>query len=162
MSMIGCFLSLNAFELEELIADPSGVADFVFPDEEENEASIDVDKAWHGIHFLLTGDAWGGSPPLADVVLGGTEIGEDIGYGPARYLTPAETKAAADAIAAISPDDFRARYDAAALSKHEIYPGIWDDPEDEALEYLAEHFESIREYFEEAATRGDAMLKYIS
>jgi hypothetical protein len=32
---------------------------------------LEVDKAWHGIHFLLCGDAEGGEPPLGSAVLGG-------------------------------------------------------------------------------------------
>src|SRR5512147_1898048 len=27
-------------------------------------ATTDIDKAWHGIHYLLTKTAWGGDPPL--------------------------------------------------------------------------------------------------
>src|SRR5579872_4450187 len=30
--------------------------------------AIDIDKAWHGIHYLLTGTAWAGSAPLSFIV----------------------------------------------------------------------------------------------
>ena len=44
-----------------------------------------LEKAWHGLHYLLTGDAWGGGPPLNFIVMGGDEIdGVDTGYGPPR------------------------------------------------------------------------------
>jgi hypothetical protein len=26
--------------------------------------SMDLDKSWHGIHYMLTGTAWEGTPPL--------------------------------------------------------------------------------------------------
>ena len=98
MSMIGNFLQVSPAELAELISDPSRVESVIYPNGEENENCIDVDKAWHGIHYLLAGDTWGGDPPLANVVLGGTAIGDDVGYGPARYLTADEVRAIGDAL----------------------------------------------------------------
>ena len=55
MSMIGNFLQLSPAELAELMNDPSRVERFIYP-EEEHDNCIDVDTAWHGIHFLLNGD----------------------------------------------------------------------------------------------------------
>jgi len=160
--MIGNFLRLSSDELAALIADPSSVEDFIYPDDEERENNIDVDKAWHGIHYLLAGDAWAGEPPLANVVLGGTEIGDDVGYGPARYLTVDEVQAAADALKDIPPEKFRARYVASELSKNRIYPEIWDDADEDAIGYLTTWYETLREYYIDAATQGHAMLKYLN
>lgn len=162
MSMIGNFLQLSSEELEALIADPSAVESFIYPDDEERERSIDIDKAWHGIHFLLAGEPWGGDPPLANVVLGGTEIGDDVGYGPARYLTAAEVQAAASALQDITPDVLRSRYVASELSENDIYPQIWDEPEDDAFGYLGPWYETLRDYFIDAAAKGNAMLKFFN
>lgn len=160
--MIGNFLQLSSEELAALIADPSSVQSFIYPEGEEGENSIDVDKAWHGIHYLLVGDSWGGEPPLANVVLGGTEIGDDFGYGPARYLTADEVCAAANALKDISPDVLRSRYVASELAKNEIYPEIWDDPDDDSVEYLASWYQTLRDYYLDAAAKNNAMLKYLN
>jgi hypothetical protein len=49
---------------------------------------VDIDKAWHGIHFVLTGEVFDGSEPLVNVVMGGVPIGdEDVGQGWARGLS---------------------------------------------------------------------------
>jgi hypothetical protein len=162
MSMIGNFLQLSSEELAALIADPSGVQSFIYPEGEECENSIDIDKAWHGIHYLLAGDAWGGEPPLANVVLGGTEIGEDFGYGPARYLTADEVRAVANALKDITAELLRSRYVASELSKNEIYPEIWDDPDDDAVGYLASYYQTLRDYYIDAAAKKSAMLKYLN
>jgi hypothetical protein len=162
MSMIGNFLQLSSSELAAIIADPASVEAFIFPDDEEHENSIDVDKAWHGIHYLLAGDTSGGEPPLSNVVLGGTEIGDDVGYGPARYLTADEVQAAADALKDITPESFRTRYVAAELSTNGIYPEIWDDAADDAVGYLTTWYETLRDYYIDAATKGHAMLKYLN
>jgi hypothetical protein len=92
MSMIGNLRLVSDEQLNELFADPDQVEDFLYesgepsPDEED-----DVDKAWQGLHFLLTGSAWNGEPPLNFLVSGGREIGDvDVGYGPARGFTSTE------------------------------------------------------------------------
>ena len=161
MSMIGNFLQVSPSELQALIDDPSSVEEFIYPEEEERENCIDIDKAWHGIHFLLTGDAWEGALPLSNVVLGGTEIGGDVGYGPARYITADDVRAVTEAIADLTPQDLAKRYDASALTRNEIYPEIWDEGDD-AIQYLTTYYESLRDYFLDASSRGNAMLKYVN
>ncbi len=52
-----------------LTAEPGNVEAFIYPDEGEHESNLDVDKAWHGIHFLLACSFWAVDSPLANVVL---------------------------------------------------------------------------------------------
>ncbi len=49
-------------------------------------ASLSIDKAWHGVHYLLCGKAEPGTDIASQAIMGGTESGEDLGYGPARYF----------------------------------------------------------------------------
>jgi hypothetical protein len=37
---------------------------------------LGLEKSWHGLHFLLTGDAWMGDPPLNFLTMGGEEVGD--------------------------------------------------------------------------------------
>jgi hypothetical protein len=175
MSMIANYMHIPPEQLAALQADPASVGDLLdslYPDEQEDEDEkhavpparhIDIDKAWHGIHFLLNGSAWEGEPPLFNVVLGGTELGdEDVGYGPARYLTPEEVRETFLALEPVSVDALRARYDARTLTKAEIYPEIvWERDGDEALQYLLAYYGAVVEFFGEAARLGDAMLLYM-
>ncbi|MEO1469034.1 MAG: DUF1877 family protein [Pseudomonadota bacterium] len=89
---------------------------------------LDLDKAWHGVHWLLAGDAETTALP-AGVLLGGREIGEDIGYGPLRVATPAETQAVADHLVPLDRAALETRLDPAAMAAAELYPGHWtEDP----------------------------------
>ena len=58
--------------------------------------SISIEKAWHGLHYLLCGEVEPGSRPLSQAILGGAEVGEDMGYGPARYFTLTQVAGIAD------------------------------------------------------------------
>ena len=160
MSMIGNFLQRTSAELDALIANPADVESFIYPDEDENENCIDIDKAWHGIHFMLTGTQYDGDPPLSNVIFSGATIGDDVGYGPARYLTPTEVAEVAEALRSIPPDDLAKRYDAAALTANDIYPQIWGGDED--LEYILSWYGTLRDYYADAASKGNAMLQYLN
>ena len=41
-----------------------------------------IDKAWHGVHFILANTVYEPTAPPGDAVLGGTPVGDDLGYGP--------------------------------------------------------------------------------
>lgn len=123
--------------------------------------ATDLDKAWHGIHYMLTGTAWEGEPPLNFLTQGGTVIGEvEVGYGPARGMTAAEVKVVAGALAGIDEAFMRARFDPAQMTQLDIYPGIWDrDPaEDDSFGYCMEYFGALRAFVMRAAERGAGLV----
>jgi hypothetical protein len=155
--MMGNLKQISAATLEEIKADPSIVEEILFSEEGEAEG-LEIDKAWHGLHYLLTGEAWGGAPPLANAVLGGEEIGEDFGYGAARYLTPGQVKEVATALSGVSEEELTNRFDPDAMRAAQIY-GISGDDDD--LEYLLEYFRPLVEYYQDASQKGNAMLLYL-
>src|ERR1700733_10559446 len=136
MSMIGNFRRVSMHRIEALRADPTDITSVLYPEDEATQVGsdvlLDVDKAWHGIHFLLNGEAWEGTPPL-DFIVGGQAIGDiDVGYGPARGFSADEVAAIAAALHPITAETLRARFDPAAMMAADIYPTIWDrKPEDD-------------------------------
>ena len=68
-----------------------------------------VDKAWQAIHFLLTGEIEGGSPPLAWAVLGGLELADEKNYtggSPLRILSPEQVREVAEALSGFLLSDY--------------------------------------------------------
>jgi len=128
-------------------------------------SSTDLDKAWHGIHYLLTKTAWEGRAPLNFLVAGGRQVGKiDVGYGPARVLSAAETQAAHAALALIDDETLRARFDPADMAAKEIYPEIWDrDPEHEdSLDYLLEYAGILRTFLAQVVERKQGLVVYLT
>jgi hypothetical protein len=116
-------------------------------------ARADLDKAWHGIHYLLTGTAWEGSPPLNFLVSGGREVGRiDVGYGPARVLTAAEVAKAHHALEGLTDEALRARFRPDAMMSLKIYPEIWDraPDDDDTLGFLMDYVSTLRSFLREA------------
>ncbi|MCP4600899.1 MAG: YfbM family protein [Proteobacteria bacterium] len=124
---------------------------------EEEVSDTDLDKAWHGIHFLLTGSDWEGDPPLNFLVSGGIEVGDvDVGYGPARVFRSSEVAEIHNALSELQEDDLRARFRPDVMMKKDIYPTIWDrdSKDDDTLGYLFEYFAELKKFVGNAAGKG--------
>jgi hypothetical protein len=124
---------------------------------EGDVAETDLDKAWHGIHYLLTGSAWEGEAPLDFLLQGGTVLGEEEEDEPApRLFSADEVKAIGHALAALDDDDLRARYDPDAMQRLDIYPDIWDGEEE--LDYCLEYFGQLQDFVADAARHERAIV----
>lgn len=163
MSMIGNYRRIKQTRLDELLARPEQLSYFLYPDgDDDDSAHLDIDKTWHIIHFLLNDDAWEGTWPLVGVVMGGTEISdEDVGYGPARYLTPDAVKEVSRAVSAISPDALWARFDADAVQQAEIYPEVWSSASEDQS-YVTGYYQQLQDFFAAAAASGEAVIIYLN
>jgi CRP-like cAMP-binding protein len=121
------------------------------------EEGLNLEKSWHVLHYLLTGKPEEAPPPLGDAILGGTEIGDDLGYGPARFLTAQQVREVAKALAAVSNEDLASHFDLDAMIAARIYP-VRDGTE---LEMAQHYFEHLTRYYADASTNGNAMLLYL-
>jgi hypothetical protein len=120
MSMIGNLARITDEQLQGLYQRPAAIHEMLYPDVQiakparqgffsrllgrkalgqkivsagglQNGDQIDLDKAWHTLHFLFTGSAWDGEFPHGFLVSCGRPVGDvDVGYGPARGFTSAE------------------------------------------------------------------------
>lgn len=169
MGMVLSLYGATDAQIGELLASPESIHDFLDDerevDEDEGVLTTDLDKAWHGLHYLFTGTAWEGAMPLSFLVTAGAQIGdEDVGYGPARAFTHREVKQIREAVHALSPDALRARFDPRTMKKLEIYPDIWDrDPQDDdTLGYLLEYRGVLCGFLDAAARDGLGMVVVLS
>jgi hypothetical protein len=79
------------------------------PREEGDEG--DTDKAWQGMHFILTGTAEGGHFPEGFIMHGGTPVGDDKEEKCARLFQPEEVQQIQTMLQAQSEEGLRQRYD---------------------------------------------------
>ena len=165
MELIGRRLSED--ELRALLADPSTVDALLFGDLDDDDAEmpepeLDLGKLWHAVHYLLAGTAWDtGDGAAGAAVLGGADIGEDGGYGPARILKPDLVRAIAAALDATDPQTLRARFDADAMAAADIYPNIWTRGGIDASDLIAA-FAELRRFYRAAADGGQAVVLAIT
>ncbi|MEU7904355.1 YfbM family protein [Actinoplanes sp. NPDC049118] len=165
MVLIGRRLSAEEFRL--LLADPATADTLLYGDLDDDEAEmpepeLDLEKSWHGVHYLLTGTAWATDDGAGAAILGGDEVGEDGGYGPARILGPERVRAVAASLDALNVETLRARFDPDAMAVADIYPLGWADIADDFDRCLAPYFIQLRDFYRSAASNGQAVLLAIA
>jgi hypothetical protein len=119
--------------------------------------ALELDKSWHLLHYLFTGRAWDGPMPAAALLTGGREVGEDLGYGPARALSAQETKAFAQFLASQSETSLAAKINVPQMQSMEIYAA--DDDSHDDLEH---YFPQLKSYVADAAAKGQGLLIWMS
>jgi hypothetical protein len=175
MSMIWTARYADGATLARLRAKPEDIGAFIIavdvdeslldaPADIHNPAiPFDLDTQWQAVHYLLTGSAGATPDPLSVIVGQFAKIGKDQGYGPA-WLIPADAIAAADtALKALDDDTLRARYDAAAMVRDNVYTARSLAEEGAgALDFLIDDVERLRSFLTEGAKRGLDALAMIN
>jgi hypothetical protein len=193
MSMILNLRQVSNEKLDELLVEPEQITFFLFGPEPSpgpgllarlfgrgrcdkpaatrpwepppEDECMDLDKAWHGIHYLLNFSDWEGKEPFCYLVIGGRAVGDvDVGYGPARALRSGQVQRFRDAIASVGAAGLAARYDPAELADHDIYPGIWTATaeDDDPLGYLQEHFARLAAFLDRCVEKNRGLLVYLT
>jgi hypothetical protein len=127
---------------------------------ENRHKGLCLEKSWQHLHYLITGKLDDAPPPLGNAILGGTPIGDDVGYGPARYLTPQQVREVADALAAIPREELVRRSAAEMPLPRGIY-GVDPSGQEDDLEETLEYFDELVQYYSEAAEQGNAVFLYL-
>jgi hypothetical protein len=136
--------------------DPLALARFAFP---PGEAEIlRLEKAWHGVHWLVNGVVEGGTPPLDELVTGGSPIGPSLAYGPATILAAAEVQKLASALEALPVETVRARFNFELATRDSVY-GVHDNSNGE---WLADSYVQLKAVYTQAAKSGHAVLRWLS
>ena len=162
--MIMYLLRISKQELESYIDKP----DLFLENRVDDAYSMDIDKAWGGILYLLTGKAFASGSTedevdsLNRIFFSAQFFDEDmdVGYGPAHYLTPEQVAGIHRKIASLTEADLKARYDPEAMNEEEeLYPSL--DWNEEDFEYLYFHFQALQSFFATAASRGEAIVTFL-
>lgn len=158
MGMIEILRILTPGELEAFEPNERHILDLLFGN---GNAALDIDKAWDGLGFLLR--QYGGTKSIGvdAAVYGGDPVGDDLGYGPARLIPPAGVKRLADALADIDVAILAQGFDADAMTREEVYPGVWED-QDDAVDYLLQYWTPLTDHYRRAAEQKGAMLLAIT
>lgn len=117
---------------------------------------------WHGIHYLLTRNAWAGTMPQAFLLEGGEFVGDvDMGYGPARLFTSEETASIASTLTPLPATHLRCHFDPCIMLDEEVYPPLLWVQETTALAACLERFKALQHFLHHAAENRFGLLLYL-
>jgi hypothetical protein len=162
MGMICTLLRVSETELKAYQENSSLLAERINNDAAD-PCLYDIDKSWDGIIYLLTGSNSSDTTQyLSKIIFSGQLIDkdQDLGTGPAHYLTPEQVKDIHHQIKAIVPASLKEKFDAAAMKELGVYPNVWDH--EDAVDYLVEYFETVQEVYALATDRDEAIITFIN
>lgn len=155
MGMIWVAYRRDRLYADALIADPELIEDLLESD--DDVTSVDIDKAWHGVHWLLTGSAEPDSSIASNVIFGGQPVG-DPDEEMIQVIDEPRVARIASYLAELDRASLRARFDPQAMIRADVYPsGIWEEPE--LLEdYLLPPVEQLKEFYSSAAHANEVVI----
>ena len=170
MSMIGNFFRTDNKTVQEIQKGELFLFDLVYDENGiiDDDSILTIDKAWHAIHFALSGVVWdcdSTNDPLSKVVVSGNFVNdEDMGYGPAMFVTDKEVYDINSSLKMISKDWFRAKFSVSDMLANEIYSVAEDEDadEDEFFDYIYSYLEQVIAFFEKAANNNQYILFFIN
>ena len=164
MGMVLCLRGASAQELANLRADADAADEFLFDDDAyESGDLVDFDKAWNALQFMFTGADAESDHPLSFFPNNPERIGTDNGFGGPWVFAPERVAAFNAALAELSDDELKARYDPAEMVKHDVY--LADSLADEGevgLEYVMQGVPALRALVERCAASGSGMVGIIT
>ena len=159
--MLGWLLQMSPITVQEV--DPDAVPPADLPPVRPH---VDLDKTWHGLHFLFTGTAWEGEEPACYLTRGGEDIGdEDLGYSSIRVLDPHRLRDFRRFLDGLSLEELGRRFDMRRMTELKIYPDVWDAKGADAkteLEYLQASFAELRQFVAETVDAGDGAIAFLT
>jgi len=121
--------------------------------------SVSLDKAWHGLHYLLCGALEPVPGPLGQAVFGGSAIGEDRGCGSARYFAQSQVAEIADALQLPGLErELQGRFNGETMTQLGVYPGTWEPDDDD---WLIKAFRTLRDFYAATSSAEQAVVTII-
>lgn len=163
MGMILNLFRIHQDQLDTFLAD-STLLDGLLSNDEIPSNYLDLCKSWDGLIFLLTGGTYSGDHHLNRIFFSCNFIDEeqDLGYGPAHYLSAKEVKEYALELSTIQLSHLEQNYDPIKMDKIDVYPsGIWERDGEAGKEYLIEYFEELNNFYQKAAQKNEAIITFI-
>ena len=167
MSMIGYFLRADE-DITEKIRNGQG-SGFLFGNDsfgnDDDDKILCIDKAWHAIHYIVTGCVWDIPEDnlLGQLVLGGEPIDdEDLGYGPARLIPKETVSQISENLEKWDEAVFHENFHMQDMISNEIYPVMSDEDEESFFEYIWENFAELKKFYIAAAEDGQNVIAFLA
>lgn len=162
MGMIGIYIAIEDFLLSQIISGEKSILEI----DPTQCQSLNVDKSWRAIHYLLCKDIENGRSPMGYVVpiRDDNELDCELEFG-AFYITAQQVKEATNFLNSLNDNVLENMYDFKSMQENAVYPLHVNENEMDAgffYEYIYSYLVKLREYFNQTAEKGYAIILYFS
>lgn len=124
----------------------------------ETVRQVDLDKAWHGLHWILTGSTDQGPEPLCYLVHKGQTLAP-FHDSDVRAITSQQLAAFEAALQAIDETELRSRYDGEKMAAAHLYLStLWLRSKEEGVDILMTALSRLKNFLQEAKAHNEGML----
>ena len=164
MGMVIYLRRASSADISRLRVDPADWETFAFEEGQSGVDLIEFDKAWHALHFMLTGSAGGTGNPLGIIAEDGEMLGTDEhGFGGFSVISPSQMQAFHEALQKLSDSELEGRYDPTTMAREDVYlADLFVDEGAEALEYVMQGVPDLRRFSASVAERGEGAIRIIA
>ncbi|TSE08495.1 YfbM family protein [Aquimarina algiphila] len=166
MGMIGNIVRVSQNELNTFLENSELFENKIYSEENyDAEWNLDLDKSWEGIQYLLTGKGMAEleEPNILTRAFFSFQIldeEQDLGYGPAQYLTSEQVTETNSELQKLDIDKLKNKVSGTDMIEKGIYPEIWT--ESEAMEFLFDTFKDFLDFYKKASENNEAILSFIN
>jgi hypothetical protein len=166
---------ISPLELDRLLDSEESVEEFIdfyFPaysnedndfedlkskESERGDEGLDLETGWHLLNYLITGAAEGGDYPLVHAIMAGHLLHES--WNDLVYSTVDEVKDVAKALSDLSEENLGKNCNHESIINANIYRFPKGVGEYDLIE-TTDDFHRLKEYYQNAAKNGNAMLRF--
>lgn len=125
---------------------------------QDSSPQIDLDKVWHGLHWIFTGSADAGPEPLCYLLHKGLVLGR-FRDGDVRGISSEQLAAFEDEVRQFDEVKLQQRYDGAAMAAANLYfSNMWQKDSEEGFEALSTGLEKLKIFLKEGRVRNEGMV----
>ena len=158
MGMECALWQITVSRLEELLESDEAVDSLICGEDDAIEAkSLNIGKAWHILHFCMTGETEGEVLPLSYAIMTGIPIADNYIDG-AVYLLPDDVSNVADALSKLTENEIIRRFKDEAIGNPDVYGNQWN--EDDYDEFIG-FFNGLKHFYQEASLIRNIILRHI-
>ena len=162
MGVRGAYIAIESFLLSQIIHGEKSILEI----DPAQSRPLDIDKSWQSIHYLLCKNIKNGEPPMGYVVpiRDDQEIDCELEFE-AFYITARQVKDAANFLNSLDDNAQKNMYDFQSMKENAVYPLCGSETETDAeflYEYIYSYLIKLREYFNQIAEKGYAIILYFS
>lgn len=166
MGMTGNYKMATLEEITQLYNKEISTPDFLYHNN-NNDNYLDIDKTWHILKYILTGESWENFGedydyivPINDKTLILNDV--NMGFGSAMFIPVDKISKAYAYMDNISKENFKKNISINDMLENEIYPIQDKDDIKEIFNYVYPYFLELKKFFEKAYNQDKYIIFWIS
>ncbi len=150
---------LNQNSLEDIIENPKNLFEINYSQEKYN--SLDIDKFWDGLKFILSEVETNNSNELSKLISSKQEIEglEEFDIYDVNFLTNQQVKSLTTELSNFTESDLKEKFDFSSMNENDIYGNPFDQ---KSFLFFVENFRKLKWFYQNAMSKRKAVISFIS